>query len=42
MSDLTSSVPVSGCGKGRGAERVIFSTNKDEVIIHDIIDYHKK
>jgi hypothetical protein len=28
-------------GKGRGAERVIFGTTENEVIIHDIVGYHK-
>jgi RHS repeat-associated protein len=36
-----SAIDLGGSGKGRGAERVIFSTNENEVIIHDIVDYHK-
>lgn len=36
-----SAIDLGGSGKGRGAERVIFSTNGNEVIIHDILCYHK-
>ncbi|HEY0097929.1 MAG TPA: polymorphic toxin-type HINT domain-containing protein [Pyrinomonadaceae bacterium] len=32
---------LTGSGKGRGAMRVIFSRNDNEVIIHKIVDYHK-
>jgi hypothetical protein len=31
-----------GSGKGRGAERIIYSKTDDEIIIHDIRDYHVK
>ena len=37
-----SAADLGGSGKGRGAERVIFSEKENEVIIHDIVDYHKK
>jgi hypothetical protein len=36
-----SAIDLGGSGKGRGAERVIFSAAENEVIIHDIVDYHK-
>ncbi len=36
-----SAIDLGGSGKGRGAERVIFSTDNDVVTIHDIVDYHK-
>lgn len=32
---------LDGSGKGRGAERVIFSVKDGVVAIHDIVDYHK-
>ncbi|MBA8501823.1 hypothetical protein HVW15_12565 [Escherichia fergusonii] len=29
-------------GKGRGGDRVLYSETENEIIIHDIVDYHKK
>jgi hypothetical protein len=36
-----SAIDLGGSGRGRGAERVIFSTKENEIVIHDIVDYHK-
>lgn len=33
---------VPGSGKGRGKLRLILEDTPDGIIIHDIIDYHKK
>jgi RHS repeat-associated protein len=35
-----SAADLPGSGRGRGADRVIFSSDKDTVTIHDIDDYH--
>jgi RHS repeat-associated protein len=37
-----SAADLPGSGKGRGAERVIYSKTENQVTIHDITDYHKK
>jgi hypothetical protein len=37
-----SAVDLAASGKGRGGDRVIYSETNNEVIIHNIVDYHKK
>lgn len=36
-----SAIDLGGSGKGRDAERVIFSVKDGVVAIHEIVDYHK-
>ena len=37
-----SAADLPGSGRGRGAQRVIFDESSNEVVIHDIVDYHRK
>lgn len=37
-----SAADLPGSGKGRGGDRVLYSETENEIIIHDIVDYHKK
>uniref|UniRef100_UPI0015D71C38 hypothetical protein n=1 Tax=Escherichia fergusonii TaxID=564 RepID=UPI0015D71C38 len=37
-----SAADLPGSSKGRGGDRVLYSETENEIIIHDIVDYHKK